>query len=112
MKQDKIKQFLDQHIFYDLTNLNDGFDSESIKYFSKEDFEKVLDRAEFFGLEIYGIEPWQNKKFSGVRIYDDYNTASNDPKWYKKAYKQFLREGVTSYFSASYGLSDKLLELF
>lgn len=112
MEVTKTRQFLEQHIFYDLVNLNDGFDSENIKYFSKEDFEKVLDRAEFFKLEIYGIEPWQNKQFSGVKTYDNYDTTSDDSKWYKKAYRQFLSEGITNYFSASYGLSDKLLELF
>lgn len=112
MKVNKAKQFLDQHIFYDLINLNDGFDSEDIKYFSKEDFEKVLDRAEFFRLEIYGIEPWQNRQFSGVRTYDEYGVASDNPKWYRKAFEQFLEEGVTNYFSASYGLCDKLSELF
>ena len=39
MKSKKANKFLEQHIFYDLENLNDGFDSESIKYFNKKDFE-------------------------------------------------------------------------
>ena len=55
MKSKKANKFLEQHIFYDLENLNDGFDSESIKYFNKKDFEKILDRAEYFKLEIFGM---------------------------------------------------------
>lgn len=26
-------EYLDKNVFYDLTNLNDGFDADSIKYF-------------------------------------------------------------------------------
>ena len=36
------EEFLEKYVFYDLENLNDGFDSPLIKYFSKADFEKIL----------------------------------------------------------------------
>ena len=109
---DKAKEFLEQYIFFDLENLNDGFDSQKIKYFSKEDFEKVLDRSEFYGIKIFGIEPWPNKQFFGVRVYEEYDTSADDPEWYRKAYKEFLGMGVQSYFSASYGVPADLLDKF
>lgn len=104
--------FLDQHVFYDLLDLNDGFDSELIRYFSQSDFEIILRRAEFYGLEIYGIEPWPNKEFAGVRVYEEYNLKADNPKWYWAAFKGFLKEGITDYFSASYGVPKKIMFLF
>jgi len=51
------KAFLDKNIFQGLNNLNNGFDSQLIKYFSELEFEIVLKRVEKLGLGIYGIEP-------------------------------------------------------
>lgn len=104
--------FLDQHIFYDLNDMNDGFDVESIRYFSKRDFEKVLERAKFFGLEIYGIEPWPNREFGGVRDHGEYKMKADDPKWYRRAFESFVKEGIEDYFSASYSVPNRILTLF
>lgn len=104
--------FLEQHVFYDLNNLNDGFDVETIRYFSKSDFEKVLKRVEFFGLEIYGLEPWPDKEFAGVRLFEEYEMCPNDPEWYWSAFREFVNEGVDSYFSASYGVPKKIMNIF
>ena len=48
-------QFLEQHIFTGLRNLNDGFGETGIQFFSESDFEIVLQRAEYFGLSIYSL---------------------------------------------------------
>lgn len=106
------KLFLDQHIFYDLTDLNSGFDVDVIKYFSKSDFEKVMDRIQHFDISIYGIEPWPNGEFGGVKIYEEYNAEPNDPNWYRSAFKDFIKEGINDYFSASYGVPKKILKIF
>jgi hypothetical protein len=45
----KIDAYCDKHLFYGLTNLNDGFDITSIKYFSEKDFEVVLERVKTLG---------------------------------------------------------------
>merc|ERR1712232_1375795 len=52
------EQFLADRIFHGLRDLNTGFDAPAIKYFSKEDFEIVLQRAEEHRVWITGIEPW------------------------------------------------------
>ena len=109
---DKEEEFMEKFIFYDLENLNDGFDSPLIKYFNKADFEKVLDRSEFYGLKIYGIEPWPDRQFFDVKVYEDYDTSPENPEWYRDAYAGFLEEGVTSYFSATYGVPEDLLKKF
>lgn len=110
-KSDK-SLFLDQHIFYDLKDLNDGFDVEAIRYFSDVDFEKVLKRVDFFGISIFGIEPWPNKTFYDVVVCEQYGMEPNDPRWYRTAYKKFLKEGVKDYFSASYGVPDEVINKF
>ena len=108
----KEKEFLEKYIFLDLKDLNDGFDSPLIKYFSREDFEIVLDREELDGIKIFGNEPWPDKKYFCVRGHEDYKTSADNPEWYRKAYADFIEEGVTSYFSATYGVPENLLKNF
>ena len=104
--------FLDQHVFYDLEDLNDGFDVEAIRYFSKNDFKKVLERASFFTLKIFGIEPWPDKRFYDVDVYEKYGLSPDDPKWYMTAFDSFVNQGVENYFSASFGIPDEVLKKF
>ncbi len=104
--------FLDQHIFYDLEDLNDGFDADAIRYFSKYDFEKVLERVKIFNINIFGIEPWPNKEFYNVIVYEESGKEANDSEWYYEAFEKFVKEGVEDYFSASYGVPKKLIEIF
>ena len=104
--------FLDQHIFYDLEDLNDGFDADTIRYFSKSDFQKVLERVKIFNINIYGIEPWPNKEFYNVIVYEEFGKEPNDSEWYYEAFEKFVKEGVEDYFSASYGVPKELIEIF
>lgn len=104
--------FLDQHIFYDLNDLNDGFDVEAIRYFSKSDFEKVLERVKIFNIMIFGIEPWPNKEFYNVTVYEESGKEANDSGWYYAAFENFVREGIEDYFSASYGVPEELISIF
>ncbi|TMM29685.1 hypothetical protein FDT66_11270 [Polaribacter aestuariivivens] len=102
-------QYLKSNIFNGLENLNDGFDSESIYYFSESDFEIVLDRIEKNGIAIFGIEPWLNKYFYDVLSFEDYKTVANDPKWYRKAFTEFKNREKNLMYSASYQVPKKLL---
>ena len=110
-KSDKFL-FLDQHIFYDLEDMNDGFDAEAIRYFSKSDFEKVLKRVEYFGISVFGIEPWPEKKFYDAVIFEQYGMEADNPEWYQAAFKKFVDEGVKDYFSASLGVPDEVIDKF
>ncbi|MFT6442870.1 MAG: hypothetical protein ACJASQ_002511 [Crocinitomicaceae bacterium] len=94
--------FLDKNIFIGLKNLNDGFDAESIKYFSASDFRIVLERVEKFNLGIYGIEPWKNGTYYDVFGYDDYSKKSTDPEWYNSALNDFIATGEELLYAASY----------
>lgn len=102
-------EYLKTNVFNGLQNLNDGFDSESIYYFSESDFEIVLDRVERNGIGIYGIEPWLNRDFFDVKGYEEYNTVSTDPKWYRKAFSEFKRSRKDLLYSASYKVQKELL---
>ncbi len=105
----KKDEFLKSKIFYGLENLNDGFDSESIYYFSESDFEIVLNRVEKSGIGIYGIEPWLNGDFYDVRVHEQLNAEPNDPKWYREAFSNFKNRGKNLQYSATYEVPNKLI---
>ena len=109
-EEERIKEFeyLEANVFMGLKNLNDGFDSESIYYFSESDFETVLDRVEKNGISIFGIEPWLNGDFYEVSSFEDYKTHANDPLWYRKAFTEFKNRGKNLMYSASYQVPKKL----
>ncbi len=105
-KFEKKGNYLDKHVYYGLTNLNDGFDATSIRYFSEADFKIVLDRVKEQGLGITGIEPWKGGEFYDVR------TSGNDPTdsdWYMKAFEDFKKDGENLQYAASYYVPEKLL---
>ena len=105
-------EFLDKYIFEGLANINDGFDAESINYFSEADFRTVLDRAENFGLEIYGIEPWENGEYYDCAVFESYRDSARDaadPNWYRSAFNDFANKNVELQYSASYGIPENLL---
>ena len=110
-EEERIKEFqyLKTNVFKEHENLNNGFDSESIYYFSESDFEIVLDRVEKNGIAIFGIEPWLNGDFYDVLSFEDYKTAANDPKWYRKAFAEFKSREKNLMYSASYQVPKKLL---
>lgn len=101
--------YLKKHIFYGLKNLNNGFDVESIYYFSEADFEIVLDRIEENGIIIHSIESWLNEEFYDVLTYEDFNTTAEDTEWRKKAYEIFKKRKKNLMYSATYAVPDKLL---
>lgn len=102
-------EFLKKNIFLNLENQNDGFDSDAILYFSESDFEIVLERIEKLGIGIYVIKLWLAGEFFEVKLNEDYRKKATDPKWYKKAFSEFKRQQPKLQYSATYKVSDKLL---
>lgn len=102
-------EFLEKNIFQGLEKLKDGFEGEQVPFFSESDFEILLERAEYFGLSIYGIEPWFNGKIYDVITHENMKKKATDPQWYKKAFLTFKsrQEGLS--YSATYKVSKKLL---
>ena len=96
-------------MFRGLTNLNDGFDAESIRYFSEPDFETILRRVEELGIGIFGIEPWKNRDFYDVRGCDDYEYSSTDPRWYWRAFEDFKNEDKELLYAATFDIPDSKL---
>jgi len=95
-------EFLKKNVFFCLENLNDGFDSESIYYFSETDFEIVLNRVKNLGLGIWGIETWYKGEFFDVKGFKDYTTFSTDSNWYFKAFEEFKETKLNLQYSASF----------
>jgi hypothetical protein len=108
-RQKKEREFLDSHIFVGLKNLNDGFDSPHIKYFSEDDFEIVIQRVRKMGLGIYGIEPWKDGDFYGVKVHEQMIKDPTDAKWYEDALRDFKNSGEKLLYAATYHIPDKHL---
>ena len=106
----KKEEFLKSKIFFGLKNLNDGFDSESIYYFSESDFQIVLTRVEKNRIGIYGIEPWMNGDFYGVKVHEQINAEPNNPSWYREAFSEFKKSGKNLQYSATYQVPKRLKE--
>ena len=103
------QEFLKSKIFFELKNLNDGFDSESIYYFTESDFQIVLDRVEKNGIGIYGIEPWLHGDFYAVRVHEQLKAEPNNPSWYREAFSEFKKCGKNLQYSATYQVPKKLI---
>ena len=102
-------EYLERNVFYGLTNLNTGFDSPSIKYFSAEDFEIILNRVKRLGLGIFGIEPWKDGAFYSVKVYEHYTNDPTEYNWYMSAFISFKNEDENLQYSASYFVPEGLL---
>ena len=102
-------EFLEKNIFLNLENLNDKIESDSIFYFSESDFEIVLERIEKLGIGIYRIEPRLEGNSFDVKLNEDYRKKATDAKWYKKAFSEFKKQQTNLQYSATYKVSDKLL---
>ena len=98
----KIDAYCDKHLFYGLTNLNDGFDITSIKYFSEKDFEVVLERVKTLGFGIYGIETFM---FIEDKLY--YSNPA-DATWYMTCFEKNKKRGDNIVYAASYFIPKKL----
>ncbi len=102
-------EFLEQNVFTDLKNLNDGFDQEDIQYFSESDFETVLQQAEHFGISIYEIKTSLNGETYKALGHLDLKKKATDPRWYKKAFLTLKTGQAGLLYSATYKVSKKLL---
>lgn len=103
------KEFLEKNVFKGLEKLTGGTDGENNPFFSESDFETLLDRVEYFGIGIYGIETMLNSESYDAVHHEDLKKKATDPNWYKKAFKMFKsrQEGLS--YSATYKVSAKLL---
>ncbi len=102
-------EFLDQHIFTDLKNLNNQFEEDGNYYFSESDFEIVLERIEHFGIGVYKIETLLNGEPFDISVHEDSKKKATDPKWYKKAFLTLKSRQAGLSYSATYKVSNKLL---
>lgn len=102
--------FLELKIFEGLENKHQRIKDKSLHYFSEDDFKKVLERCEYFGLGIYKIQAWFKKKPYDTAVHEDYNKKTTHPKWYNNAYIDLKKREKDMLFSADYRVSKKLLD--
>ncbi|WP_341226805.1 hypothetical protein [uncultured Arcticibacterium sp.] len=102
-------EFLEKHVFVGLENLNNGVDESGNHYFSQADFEKVLERVEYFGIGVYKINTIHNGEAFGESEHEKFKKKATDPKWYNKAFLTFTHRQEGLLYAASYKVSGKLL---
>lgn len=102
-------EFLEKHVYTDMKNMNDGFDQESELYFSESDFEKVLQKAEHYGIGLFSIKTSLEGEPHATTLHDEHKKKATDPNWYKKAFKTFRMGQTGLLYSATYKVSKKLL---
>lgn len=99
--------FLRHYVFHDLMNRNNGFDVELIEHFSYEDFCTIMKRVEFYNIDVFGVEV-----FSVDGVFVDIEVGpSGNTEWIKKFISKW-KDIENVLFSASYGVPQRLLELF
>ena len=103
------EEYLEKNIYAGLTDLNTGFDAPAIRYFSREEFEILLDRVEAAGIGIYGIEPWKDGEYYDVWTCEDFKCDPTNPEWYRMAFDDFATRGVELQYAASYYVPAKLI---
>jgi hypothetical protein len=111
-RQNLKRKFLEKYVFYDLQNLNDGFDSHFIYYFTESEFKIVLNRIQDMGLGIYGLEPWKGGEFFWVETYEEVTTDPKDSNWYFESFERFKNMDNNLQFSATYQVPDHVLLKF
>ena len=109
---DPEKIFLENYVYFDLVDLNDGFDAQTIRYFTAQDFAIILRRVQLLHIGIYGIEPWHRGFYFDVRVHEQYSADPFDPTWYWKAFNELRRANADLQFSASYVVPKPLLSAF
>ena len=103
--------YCDKHLFYGLTNLNDGFDIISIKYFSEKDFEVVLERVKTLGFGIYGIDTFrffEDKRYYSCDVFEIHTSNPADATWYMTCFEKNKKRGDKIVYAASYFIPKKL----
>lgn len=101
-KRNLKEEFLIANIFKELTNVNDGFDTPTIQYFSSADFEIILNRIKDLKLGVFGIEPWFNGEYYDVFTNEEYEKSPDDAEWYFTAFNEFKNKQLDLVYSATY----------
>ncbi|MFK7833429.1 MAG: hypothetical protein AB8B52_09135 [Winogradskyella sp.] len=103
-------EFLELHVFNNLENLNDGFDTEITHCFSETDFETVLKRTQHLGIGLYTMNAYAEGESFDVASHEAYKKKATDAKWYTKAFFDFKKRQDGLVYGATYKVSKKLLE--
>src|SRR5690606_20643039 len=99
------QEFLELNVFYDLRNLNTGYDSDMLWHFSADDFRTVMDRAEGLGMQVLGIECWEKEEEKFTKYFEDYRVD----KWHRQAYDELLNQHSPCVFTATFDVPAYLL---
>ncbi len=106
----KLDEYFDQNVFFGLTNLNDGFDLDPMKYFSRKEFEIVLRRVQALGFGVYEINTWKNGSFCWSSSYISYAVDTPDSGWFWECIEELQNQYGTLLYGATYHVPEKFME--
>lgn len=92
------REFLELNVFYDLKNMNEGYDHDSIWHFNADDFKKVMERAENLNLKMLGIECWEKAEEKFTKYYEDYNIDN----WHRQAFEELVTNHSPCIYTATF----------
>jgi len=61
-------------------------------------------------LGILGIEPWKDRAFYQVMVYEDFTDDPTDSTWYMQAFEKFKEEKENIRYAASYFIPEAVLK--
>ena len=71
----------------------------------------LIATLDIYGIDLFGIEPWKNKRFYDVRNPVDYSDSTSDLKWYKIAFQELTEEDSNLIYAASYDIPKEKLKI-
>ncbi len=103
-------EFLAKNVFKGLKSESIEVNNEEAMYFSEVDFEIILQKVEHFGIGIYTIETRLGKEVFETQNHEKNKKKATDAKWYNKAFMTLRKRQEGLLYSASYKVSQKLLD--
>jgi hypothetical protein len=101
------REFLEVKIFYDVENLNTGFDNDSIWHFCVDDFKKVMARSEELNIKILGMECWEKEEEKLTKFYEDYEEPA---QWHRAAFQELVENHAPCIFTATFDIPIEFLQ--
>lgn len=102
-------EFLEKHVFTGLKKVVGEPENGGLVYFSEEDFEKVLSKAEHFGIGIYSITTKMDNEVGNIVKHEEHKKKATDSKWYSKAFLTLRTKQKGLNYAGEYKVSSKLL---
>ena len=102
------EEFLAENVFKTQPSSTINDDATTL-YFSEEGFSEILNKAEHYGIAVYGITSSLNGKPGKSVHHENFKKKATDPNWYKGVFKTLKNDQKGFIYAGTYKVSKKLL---